>query len=77
MNDWPKIYVDWNDCIGRNYTRLDNGWAKEDIKRQNIEMKEGAKVNLYGDDVEIQGTLHYSDKEQAWTAIYDKDSLFQ
>jgi len=76
MNDLKKIYVDWNDCVGCNYTRIDNAWAMEDIKKHNIEMKEGVKVLLYGDDVEIEGTLHYSEKEKTWVATYDKDKLF-
>ena len=80
----PRVYVDFQntDLLGR--PRLTCVGTKQDLARQNVELREGMVLTLYSDDLdddghpdplEVEGVATYSKAEERWVAVIDWSAI--
>ena len=46
-----------------------------DIKRQKIVLQDGQSLIIYSEELEVEGTVHYSDEENLWTAVINWNAI--
>jgi hypothetical protein len=67
MSEFPRIYVDWNDG-SRTHAELYLDQTIKDLKENSVEMKEGVKVRLFGDELECDAFLVFDGRH--WIAEF-------
>jgi len=79
-----KIYADFQNLDDFNRLRLTCAGTLEELKNQEIELKEGMLLTFYTDDVDdhgqpdellTEGTMHYNGDEQYWVASIDWSAI--
>ena len=76
MTDIPKLFADFNNADRQGRVRLNTNGIFADIKKLNLELKEGMQVLLHDDDsLKTVGQLKYSDEENIWVAEINWDTL--
>lgn len=65
----PKLFADFNNVDQQGRVRLNTYGTFEDIKKMNLELKEGMQVFLDDNDtLTTIGHIKYSDDEKIWVA---------
>ncbi len=76
----PRIYVDFHNADAKGRLRLNCAGTLEDLALQQVELREGLRLELYSDDANDQGRLdellvdgivNYSEEERGWVALID------
>ena len=76
MTDIPKLFADFNNADRQGRARLNTNGTFADIKKSNLELKEGMQVLLQDDDsLKTVGQLKYSDEENIWVAEINWNTL--
>ena len=55
--------------------RLNCAGTKADLKRQGIVLRDGQSLIIYGEELEVEGIVHYSEEEKLWTAAIDWNAI--
>jgi hypothetical protein len=72
-----RIFVDFHNADDRGRLRLNCIGTIEDLARQKMELKDGKIVLLYGEDLEVNGVIKFSEEEKIWVAVIDWDRIRQ
>jgi hypothetical protein len=67
----PLIYADFNNADGHGCLRLNCAGTTVDLFREGIELREGLPLVLHDEELEADGTAHFSAEERLWVAIID------
>ena len=73
--DQPRVFVDFHNADAKGRVRLNCVGTVEDLARQKISLTEGQSLSLYGEDLEVDGVVRYSPKENLWVAVIDWDAI--
>ncbi|MGA7952606.1 MAG: hypothetical protein WCA07_03700 [Gloeobacterales cyanobacterium] len=73
----PRVFADFHNADAEGRLRLNCIGTIEDLARHHIELKDGQLLTLYSEDVEVDGTVQYSDMEKMWVAIIDWEQIGQ
>lgn len=57
MENLPRIWVDWNDAYSPTTFGLDLPNTIKDFEDQGLEMREGLKIRLFGDELEADAVV--------------------
>jgi hypothetical protein len=69
MTDIPKLFADFNNADRQGRVRLNTNGTFADIKKLNLDLKEGMQVLLDDNDsLTTIGHVKYSDLEKIWVA---------
>ena len=71
----PRIFADFHNADAKGRVRLNCGGTVADLKRQKIVLQDGQSLMIYSEELEIEGTVHYSDEENLWTAVIDWNAI--
>jgi hypothetical protein len=74
---YPRVFADFHNADVEGRLRLNCIGTNEDLARHHIELKDGQLLTLYSEDVEVDGTVQYSDMEKMWVAIIDWEQIRQ
>ena len=75
-----SIYADFSKLDAAGSLILSSFWTLRDLERRLIELREGRKLNFYGQDpqdssmsqiLSAEGILHFDDSEKQWVAKID------
>ena len=71
----PRVFADFHnaDVLGR--LRLNCIGTVEDLARQKISLRDGQSLVLYSEDLEVDGVVQYSKKENLWVAVIAWDAI--
>jgi hypothetical protein len=72
-----RIFVDFHNADEHGRLRLNCIGTIEDLARQQIELENGQQLMLYGEDLEIDGIVQFSEEEKIWVAVIDWDQIRQ
>jgi hypothetical protein len=72
-----RIFVDFHNADEHGRLRLNCSGTIEDLARQQIELENGQQLMLYGEDLEIDGIVQFSEEEKIWVAVIDWDQIRQ
>ena len=71
----PSVFADFHNADAKGRVRLNCAGTVADIKRQKIVLQDGQSLIIYSEELEIEGTVHYSDEENLWTAEIDWNAI--
>ncbi len=67
----PSLFADFQNADRRGRLRLNCVGTAEDLDSQGIELTDGLQVLLCQDDLEVEGSVVYSEAENIWVAEID------
>ena len=71
----PRIFADFHNADVKGRVRLNCAGTVEDLACQKIVLKEGQSLILYSEDLEVDGVVRYSQKENLWVAVIDWNAI--
>ncbi len=71
----PRVSADFHNADAQGRLRLNCVGTVEDLACQKIVLKEGQSLILYSEDLEVDGIVRYSQKENLWVAVIDWDAI--
>ncbi len=72
---YPKIFADFHNADREGRLRLNCIGTIEDLARRNIELQPGQLLTLYSEELEVDGTVQYSETEKVWVAAIDWNQI--
>ena len=66
-----RIYADFHNADEQGRLRLNCVGTIEDLARYRVELRDGEKLVLYSEELEVDGVVQYSDVERLWVAAVD------
>ena len=70
-----RVFADFHNADVKGRVRLNCAGTIADIERHGIELQDGQLLIIYSEELEVEGVVHYSEKEKLWTAIIDWDAI--
>jgi hypothetical protein len=70
-----RIFVDFHNADEQGRLRLNCIGTIEDLARQKTELENDQTVVLYGEDLEVDGVVQFSEEEKVWVAVIDWDQI--
>ena len=70
-----RVFADFHNADAQGRLRLNCAGTVEDLTCQKIFLKEGQSLILYSEDLEVDGVVRYSQKENLWVAVIDWDVI--
>jgi hypothetical protein len=67
----PKVFADFHNADPKGRLRLNCVGTLQDLSRQGITLKPGLSLRLYGEELEVDGVVQFSEDEQLWVAVID------
>lgn len=67
----PRVFADFHNADVQGHLRLNCIGTIEDLARQHIELQDGQSLTLYSEDLEVDGTVQYSEAENLWVAAIE------
>ena len=71
----PRVFADFHNADAQGRVRLNCVGTVEDLTCQKIFLAEGQSLILYSEDLEVDGVVRYSQKENLWVAVIDWDAI--
>ncbi len=71
----PRVFADFHNADAQGRLRLNCAGTVEDLACQKIFLKEGQSLILYSEDLEVDGVVRFSQKENLWVAVIDWDAI--
>ena len=70
-----RVFADFHNADVQGRLRLSCVGTTADLKRHGIVLREGQPLIIYSEELEVEGIVHYSEKEKLWTAVIDWDAI--
>jgi hypothetical protein len=70
-----RILVDFHNADEQGRLRLNCIGTIEDLARQQAELENGQRLTLYGEDLEVDGIVQFSEDEKVWVATIDWNQI--
>ena len=71
----PRVFADFHNADAKGRVRLNCDGTMADIKCQKIVLQDGQSLIIYSEELEVEGVVHYSEKEKLWTAVIDWNAI--
>jgi hypothetical protein len=72
-----RIFVDFHNADEQGRLRLNCIGTIEDLSRQHIELENGQRLMLYGEELEVDGVVQFSEDEKIWVVAIDWNQIKQ
>ena len=72
-----RVFVDFHNADERGRLRLNCIGSIEDLARQHIELENGQRLMLCGEDLEVEGVVQFSEDEKIWVVAIDWNQIRQ
>jgi hypothetical protein len=72
-----RVFVDFHNADEQGRLRLNCIGTIEDLSRQQAELENGQQLTLYGEDLEVDGVVQFSEDEKVWVATIDWNQIRQ
>lgn len=70
-----RIYADFHNADPEGRLRLNCVGTMEDLARYRVELRDGEKLVLYSEELEVDGVVAYSEIERLWVAAIDWNQI--
>lgn len=71
----PRVFADFHNADPQGRLRLNCMGTKEDLSAQNLSLREGQALVLYSEELEVDGMVQYSEKENLWVAVISWEAI--
>ena len=72
-----RVFVDFHNADEQGRLRLNCIGTIEDLSRQHTELENGQRLMLYGEDLEVDGVVQFSEEEKIWVVAIDWNQIRQ
>jgi hypothetical protein len=72
-----RVFVDFHNADEQGRLRLNCIGTIEDLAHQHIELENGQRLMLYGEDLEVDGVVQFSEDEKIWVVAIDWNQIRQ
>jgi hypothetical protein len=72
-----KVFVDFHNADVQGRLRLNCIGTIEDLSREHTELENGQRLVLYGEDLEVDGVVQFSEDEKIWVVAIDWNQIRQ
>jgi hypothetical protein len=72
-----RVFIDFHNADEQGRLRLNCIGTIEDLARHQAELENGQKLTLYGEDLEVDGVVEFSEDEKVWVATIDWNQIRQ
>jgi hypothetical protein len=72
-----RVFVDFHNADEQGRLRLNCIGTIEDLSRQHTELENGQRLILYGEDLEVDGVVQFSEEEKIWVVAIDWNQIRQ
>jgi hypothetical protein len=72
-----RVFVDFHNADEQGRLRLNCIGTIEDLARQHTELENGQRLTLYGEDLEVDGVVQFSEEEKIWVVAIDWNQIRQ
>ncbi len=72
-----RVFADFHNADIQGRLRLNCIGTIEDLACQHIELQSGQSLTLYSEELEVDGIVEYSEKEDLWVAAIDWNKIRQ
>jgi hypothetical protein len=72
-----RVFVDFHNADGQGRLRLNCIGTIEDLSREHTELENGQRLVLYGEDLEVDGVVQFSEDEKIWVVAIDWNQIRQ
>jgi hypothetical protein len=72
-----RVFVDFHNADEQGRLRLNCIGTIEDLSRQHTELENGQRLMLYGEDLEVDGVVQFSEDEKIWVVAIDWNQIRQ
>ncbi len=73
--DSARVFADFHNADSDGRLRLNCVGSTEDLARQNVMLRDGLRLTLYSEDLEVDGQVRYSIAEGLWVAVIDWNAI--
>jgi hypothetical protein len=70
-----RVFVDFHNADEQGRLRLNCIGTIEDLARHQAELENGQRLTLYGEDLEVDGVVEFSEDEKVWVATIDWNQI--
>lgn len=70
-----RVYADFHNADPQGRLRLNCVGSIQDLSRQQVELREGLRLTIYSEDLEVEGQVQYSTEENLWVAVIDWNAI--
>ena len=70
-----RVFADFHNADVQGRVRLSCIGTTADLKRHGIVLRAGQSLIIYSEELEVEGIVHYSEKEKLWTAVIDWNAI--
>jgi hypothetical protein len=77
LMSYPRVFADFHNADAEGRLRLNCIGTIEDLARHHIELRDGQLLTLYSEDLEVDGTVQYSEIEKLWVATISWEQVRQ
>ncbi|MBV8882409.1 MAG: hypothetical protein JO235_00185 [Chroococcidiopsidaceae cyanobacterium CP_BM_RX_35] len=74
---YPKIFADFHNADLEGRLRLNCIGTIEDLSHQRVDLQVGQVLRLYSEELEVEGTVQYSETEKVWVAQINWKQIWQ
>ncbi len=71
----PRVFADFHNADAKGRLRLNCVGTVADLACQKISLRDGQPLILYSEDLEVDGVVQYSEKENLWVAVIDWNAI--
>jgi hypothetical protein len=70
-----RVFVDFHNADEQGRLRLNCVGSIEDLAHQRAGLRNGQSMTLYGEDLEVDGVVEFSEEEKIWVAVIDWNQI--
>jgi hypothetical protein len=71
----PRVFADFHNADRLGRLRLDCAGTMGDLAEHGVQLRDGLALDLYSEDLEVEGLVCYSPEEDLWVASIDWDAV--
>jgi hypothetical protein len=71
------VYADFHNADAQGRVRLNGNGTIRDLADKGITLKDGLRLTLSDDELEVEGEVHFAEEERLWVAVIDWDAIWR
>ena len=71
----PRVFIDFHNADPQGRLRLNCVGTTRDLAEQGVLLEEGLALDLYGEDLAVEGLARFSPEEGGWVAVIDWNAI--
>jgi hypothetical protein len=71
----PRVFADFHNADAQGRLRLNCNGTVRDLAAQGARLERGTRLELYGEELEVEGVVEHSAEEGIWFSVIDWQAI--